>query len=209
MQLYSKKVLEHFRNPKNLGEIKNPDGVATVGNPVCGDVMKMYIKVKRKTQNSKLKTVEYIEDIKFQTLGCAAAIATSSVVTEMVKGKTLWEAKMIKEGEVIKSLGGLPKQKIHCSVLAVRALKKAIENYENKKQKNEELKRKVEKVLRRVKAGIEAHGGGVDIESVKKGVVRLKIKGACIGCPMAKMTFEEGVGKQLKKIRGVRKVEFK
>ena len=122
MQLYSKKVLEYFRNPKNLGEIKNPDGIATVGNPVCGDVMKMFIKVKGNK----------ISAIKFQTLGCAAAIATSSVVTEMVKGKTLWEAKMIKEGEVIKSLGGLPKQKIHCSVLAVRALKQAIENYENK-----------------------------------------------------------------------------
>ena len=122
MQLYSKKVLEHFRNPKNLGEIKNPDGIATVGNPVCGDVMKMFIKVKGNK----------ISAIKFQTLGCAAAIATSSVVTEMVKGKTLWEAKMIKEGEVIKSLGGLPKQKIHCSVLAVRALKQAIENYENR-----------------------------------------------------------------------------
>ena len=122
MQLYSKKVLEYFRNPKNLGEIKNPDGVATVGNPVCGDVMKMFIKVKGNK----------ISAIKFQTLGCAAAIATSSVVTEMVKGKTLWEAKMIKEGEVIKSLGGLPKQKIHCSVLAVKALKQAIENYENK-----------------------------------------------------------------------------
>jgi len=122
MQLYSKKVLEYFRNPKNLGEIKNPDGIATVGNPVCGDVMKMFIKVKGNK----------ISAIKFQTLGCAAAIATSSVVTEMVKGKTLWEAKMIKEGEVIKSLGGLPKQKIHCSVLAVRALKQAIENYENR-----------------------------------------------------------------------------
>jgi nitrogen fixation NifU-like protein len=122
MQLYSNKVLEYFRNPKNLGEIKNPDGIATVGNPVCGDVMKMFIKVKGNK----------ISAIKFQTLGCAAAIATSSVVTEMVKGKTLWEAKMIKEGEVIKSLGGLPKQKIHCSVLAVRALKQAIENYENK-----------------------------------------------------------------------------
>jgi len=122
MQLYSKKVLEYFRNPKNLGEIKNPDGVATVGNPVCGDVMKMFIKVKGNK----------ISAIKFQTLGCAAAIATSSVVTEMAKRKTLWEAKMIKEGEVIKSLGGLPKQKIHCSVLAVKALKQAIENYENK-----------------------------------------------------------------------------
>jgi nitrogen fixation NifU-like protein len=123
MQLYSKKVLEHFRNPRNLGEIKKPDGVATVGNPVCGDAMKMFIKVK----NNKISA------IKFQTLGCAAAIATSSIVTEMTKGKALEEAKKIKESEVIKVLGGLPRQKIHCSVLAVRALREAIEDYENKK----------------------------------------------------------------------------
>ncbi len=131
MQMYSKKVLQYFRNPKNMGEIKNPDGVATVGNPVCGDVMKLYIKIKLKTQNSKLKT--YINDIKFQTLGCAAAIATSSVITEIVKGKGLEEAKKLKEKEIIESLGGLPKQKIHCSVLAVKALKKAIRDYEKKR----------------------------------------------------------------------------
>jgi len=119
---YSEKVLKHFRHPKNMGEIKNPDGVATVGNPVCGDIMKLYIKVKNKK----------IKDIKFQTLGCAAAISISSVLTTMVKGKSLKQAQQIKNEQIIKSLGGLPTTKIHCSLLAVKVLKKAIKNYEKK-----------------------------------------------------------------------------
>jgi nitrogen fixation NifU-like protein len=121
--LYSKKVMGHFRNPRNMGEIKNPDGMATVGNPVCGDIMKLYIKVK----NNK------ISDIKFQTLGCGAAIASSSMLTTMVKGKALKEAEKITRKAVAKALGGLPPVKIHCSVLAADALKKAIEDYQKKK----------------------------------------------------------------------------
>lgn len=121
--LYSKKVLKHFQNPQNVGEIKNPDGVATVGNLVCGDVMRMFLKVEK----------DRIKDIKFQTLGCGAAIATSSVVTQMAKGKTLKETAKISQQTVIKALGGLPKAKIHCSILAVDALKKAIANYQQKK----------------------------------------------------------------------------
>lgn len=131
MQLYSKKVFQHFRNPQNMGKIKNPDGVATVGNPVCGDIMKMYLKV------GKSKKEEYIKEIKFQTLGCAAAIATSSIITQMVKGKSLAEAMRINNQKVIQELGGLPKAKIHCSVLAAEALKKAIKNYQKKKKVNE------------------------------------------------------------------------
>lgn len=122
-QLYSKKVIEHFRNPRNMGEMKNPDGVATVGNPICGDVMRLFIKVGKKDGK------EYIEDIKFQTLGCAAAIATSSMITTMIKGEPLSEAEKITRKTVADALGGLPPQKIHCSVLAADALKKAIENY--------------------------------------------------------------------------------
>lgn len=123
--IYTKKVFQHFRNPKNLGEIKNPDGKARVGNPACGDIMYLFLKIGKK--NSR----EYIKDIKFQTLGCAAAIATSSILTEMVKGKTLQEAEKVKGKDVVKALGGLPSFKLHCSLLIVKALKKAIENYKS------------------------------------------------------------------------------
>jgi len=126
--MYSKKVLQHFKNPKNMGKIKNPDGVATVGNPRCGDIMKMYIKIGFNHHPSSISH-KYIKDIKFQTLGCAAAIATSSIVTELVKGRSLDEALKVDNKKVIKALGGLPKAKIHCSLLAVKAIKKAIENY--------------------------------------------------------------------------------
>jgi len=127
--LYSKKVLDHIRHPRNMGEIKNPDGAATVGNRVCGDVMRLYIKVGKK--NGK----EYIKEAKFQTLGCGAAIATSSIITTMVKGKPLEEAEKISEKAIAEALGGLPPVKFHCSVLAAEALKKAIENYRKKKVK--------------------------------------------------------------------------
>ena len=110
-----------------MGKIKNPDGVATLGNPICGDVMRLFIKVGKKDGE------EHIKDIKFQTLGCAAAIASSSMLTLMVKGKSLKEAEKISRKTIVEVLGGLPPQKIHCSVLAVDALKKAIENYRKKK----------------------------------------------------------------------------
>jgi len=126
---YSKKVLDHIRHPRNMGEIKNPDGAATVGNRVCGDIMRLYIKVGKK--NGK----EYIKEARFQTLGCGAAIATSSIITTMVKGKPLEEAEKISEKAIAEALGGLPPVKFHCSVLAAEALKKAIENYRKKKVK--------------------------------------------------------------------------
>lgn len=126
-QLYSKKVMQHFKNPKNMGEIKDADGVATVGNPQCGDIMKLYIKVASK------KGQEYIQDVKFQTLGCGAAIATSSMITTMAKGKPLTEVDKLTKDALIEALGGLPAVKIHCSVLADEALKKAVENYLQKK----------------------------------------------------------------------------
>lgn len=125
--LYSPLVLKHFTHPKNVGIIKKPDGVATVGNPVCGDIMKFYIKVgKRK------KGEEYLKEVKFQTLGCGAAIATSSIMTTLVKGKPLKEAEKISKNAIVKALGGLPLAKIHCSVLADECLKKAIKNYRSK-----------------------------------------------------------------------------
>lgn len=125
---YTEKVLEYFRNPKNMGRIENPDGIGKVGNPVCGDVMWIYIKVGKNEKGQ-----EIIEDIKFETFGCAAAIATSSVVTELAKGKTLEEAEKITNKEVVEFLGGLPPIKKHCSLLAEEGLKKAIEDYRRKK----------------------------------------------------------------------------
>ncbi|MEI6509538.1 MAG: Fe-S cluster assembly scaffold protein NifU [bacterium] len=119
---YSAKVMEHFLQPHNMGDLVNADGIGEVGNPVCGDVMKLMIKV----EDGK------ISDVKFQTFGCGAAIATSSMVTELVKGKTLDEAERISNQAVIKALGGLPPAKIHCSVLAEEALRAAIADYRSK-----------------------------------------------------------------------------
>jgi len=119
---YNERVKDHFMNPRNVGEIEEPDGEATIGNPTCGDVLKIMIEVKNKI----------ITDIKFKTYGCAAAIATSSALTEMIKGKNIEEAKKIENKDVLKALGGLPNIKVHCSNLAADALHRAIENYENK-----------------------------------------------------------------------------
>ncbi|MCX6765877.1 MAG: Fe-S cluster assembly scaffold protein NifU [Candidatus Moranbacteria bacterium] len=127
---YSKKVLEHFMQPHNLGKIENPDGVGTVGNPVCGDIMRIYIKVAKNKKGE-----EIIKDIKFETLGCGAAIATSSMVTDLAKGKKLNEAMRITRGDVAENLEGLPPIKMHCSNLAAEALHKAIEEYQKKSKK--------------------------------------------------------------------------
>lgn len=121
---YTKEVLKHLRFPKNMGEIKKPSGEAVVGNPVCGDIMKFYIKV-----GYNAKGQEILTDVKFQTLGCGAAIATSSILTVLVKGKTIVEALKVDKNAIIKALGGLPSSKIHCSILADEALKKAVDNY--------------------------------------------------------------------------------
>lgn len=122
MAFYSEKVMDHFSNPRNVGEIKDASGVGEVGNPVCGDMMKFYIKVK----DNK------IEDVKFKTFGCGAAIAVSSMVSEMAIGKTIEEALSITNAAVAKELGGLPPNKMHCSNLGADALHKAIEDYKNK-----------------------------------------------------------------------------
>lgn len=127
MQQYSDKVLDYFCKPRNLGEIPEADGEGTVGNPRCGDIMKIYLKVGKDE-----KGTEIIEDVKFQTLGCGAAIATSSMATEMAKGKTVDEAYKITNQQVADELGGLPKMKMHCSNLAADAIRKAIENYRGK-----------------------------------------------------------------------------
>ena len=120
--MYSKKVIQHFQKPKNMGKMKNPDAVAEIGNPTCGDSMRLYIKVKHNR----------IKDISFETMGCVAAISTSSMVTEMAKGKTLAQAMKITYNDVADELGKLPPIKIHCADLAVQALQKAIKNYKEK-----------------------------------------------------------------------------
>ena len=126
---YSKKVMSAFIHPKNVGEIKDADGIGKVGNPVCGDIMYVYIKVSKNKKGQ-----EIIKDIKFKTMGCAAAIATSSMVTEIAKGKTLKQAMKITREDVAKDLGGLPPIKMHCSNLAADALHAAIKNYQKKRQ---------------------------------------------------------------------------
>ena len=120
--MYSEKVMEHFSNPRNVGEISDADGVGEVGNATCGDIMRIYIKVKD----------DRIDDVRFKTFGCGAAIATSSMATEMVKGRTLEEAMGLTNREVAEALGGLPPVKMHCSNLAADALHKAIEDYRSK-----------------------------------------------------------------------------
>jgi len=119
MPIYSEKVMDHFTNPRNVGEISNPDGVGEEGNPVCGDMMTFYIKVKGNR----------LDDVKFKTFGCGAAIAVSSMVSEMAKGKTIDEARKITPELVAKELEGLPKNKFHCSNLGAQALNKAIDDY--------------------------------------------------------------------------------
>jgi len=128
--MYSEKVMEHFRNPRNMGEIPDADGVGTVGNPVCGDMMTIYIKVKDNR----------ITDIKFKTFGCGAAIATSSMITELAKGKTLEEAMKITRADVADALDGLPPIKMHCSNLAADALHAAIKDYYNRRGIKKEVK---------------------------------------------------------------------
>jgi nitrogen fixation protein NifU and related proteins len=124
MPIYTEKVMDHFANPRNVGEIADADGVGNEGNPVCGDMMTFYIKVKD----------DRLDDVKFKTFGCGAAIAVSSMVSEMAKGKTLEEAKKITREQVAEELGGLPPNKMHCSNLGAEALQKAIADYESKNQ---------------------------------------------------------------------------
>ena len=122
MMKYSDKVMEHFENPRNVGVIENPSGVGRVGNPQCGDVMEMQIKIEN----------GIVKDVKFKTFGCCAAIATSSILTEMIKGKSIEEALKIKEKNIAEELGGLPTVKMHCSNLASEAFRKAVENWRKK-----------------------------------------------------------------------------
>ena len=148
--MYSDKVLEHFREPRNVGELENPDAVGDVGNPKCGDMMRITMKINDET--------ERIEDIRFQTFGCGAAIAVSSMLTELVKGKTLTEALEVNNQTVVDELGGLPPVKMHCSVLGEQGIAEALKDYYSKhpeKQMPPELQEKLAKLDK-----IDPHGEG-------------------------------------------------
>ena len=128
MALYSEKVMDHFRNPRNVGVIEDANGIGEVGNAKCGDIMKMYLKIEN----------DIVEDVKFETFGCGSAIASSSMATEMIKGKPLSEAMQLTNKAVAEALDGLPDYKMHCSVLAEEAIKKALDDYYSKKKGKEE-----------------------------------------------------------------------
>lgn len=147
---YSKKVLEIFKNPKNIGEIEHPDGVGKVGNSMCGDLMWMYLRIAKNTKGQ-----EYIKDVKVKTFGCLGAISSSSILTEMVKGKTIDDALKVTKDQVVKELGGLPPVKIHCSLLSTDAIKEAIYDY---------YKRKGRKVPRDLQASHERN------EKIREGI---------------------------------------
>jgi len=127
--MYTETVLDHFHNPRNMGELEGADAVSQIGNPVCGDIIKFYLKVGHRVGESGDQE-EYIEDIKFQTMGCAAAISVSSLMTELVKGKPLEEAAAVDFNTIVEKLGGLPPVKLHCAQLAEECLKNAIKSYQ-------------------------------------------------------------------------------
>ncbi|MHB8903954.1 MAG: iron-sulfur cluster assembly scaffold protein [Patescibacteria group bacterium] len=153
---YTKKTIDNFLKPKNVGSLKNPDGYAQIGNMVCGDQLDFFLKVEK----------GIIKDVKFLSFGCASNIATASILTEKVKGMKISEAKKYKWDKIVNDLGGLPRQKIHCSVMAVQGLQKAINDYEDR-QKNETTKKSVKKVVKKVikKSPIKA---GAKKKAVKK-----------------------------------------
>jgi NifU-like protein involved in Fe-S cluster formation len=172
---YNQKVLEHFRNPRNVGNIENPDGKSTEGSPACGDMVSVYIKVDKDTKK--------IRDIKFESYGCASNIATGSIITELAKGKTLEEAKNISWKEASDALGGLPKIKTHCSVLAVDGLRAAIANYEEKHGLvKEKIPTTKEIVLKRLKhvmnplAGLDlVRTNLIDSVKVENGIIEVTV----------------------------------
>lgn len=172
---YNQIVLDHFRNPRNVGNMENPDGKATEGSPACGDMVSVYIKVDPETK--------IISDIKFESYGCASNIATASIITEMAKGKTLEEAKSITWKEASEALGGLPAIKAHCSVLAVEGLRSAIQNYEEKHglvagkevTTEEVVRRKLRRVMNPMKGLDMVATNLVKGVEIKDGVIRIVV----------------------------------
>jgi nitrogen fixation protein NifU and related proteins len=173
---YSEKVMEHFRNPRNVGKIEKPDGKAVEGSPACGDMVAVYIDVDEDTK--------IIKDIKFESYGCASNIATGSIITELAKGKTLDEAKKITWKQASEALGGLPKLKVHCSVLAVQGLRAAIQNYEEKHGLIEKQDPTTEKIVQKRLRHVMNPLSGLDVVKtnligdirVKDGTVTIEVK---------------------------------
>lgn len=203
---YSEKVLEHFKDPQNVGELENPDGKAVEGSPACGDMVSVQINLD--------KNKKYIKDIKFKSYGCASNIATGSIITELAKGKTLEEAKKISWKEASDALGGLPPIKAHCSVLAVDGLRAAIENYEEKSgikkdQKPTDIK-KIKKKLKRVMnpiAGIDiVKSDLVDNVELDNGTVRIDVDLA--HDHQFANNIEEEVREKLEPLHDIEKVEI-
>lgn len=202
---YSEKVLEYFRHPKNVGEMENPDAVATEGSPACGDMVKLYLKVNPETR--------IIEDIKFKSYGCASNIATGSIITELAKGKSIEEAKKLSWRTAADNLGGLPPVKVHCAVLAVDALKTAIENYEHKHGLIKEKKPTDEKVIKdRLKHVINPLTGLNVLQrdfvkhfQIEEGVVRVYIN-ICSNHEFAG-AVQEHIKERLQPLWDVKKVE--
>ncbi|MDP1538990.1 MAG: iron-sulfur cluster assembly scaffold protein [bacterium] len=159
--LYSKEIMEHFKNPKNVGRIKNPSGLGRAGNKICGDIMYLYLKIKRNR-----KGVEIISDIKYETYGCVVAIANTSLLSTMIKGKTLEEAAKVTKEDLIKKFKQVPLIKIHCSLLAVDALSEAIYDYflKNKREISEELQKKHERIEKEKKEIGRRHAELVKLE---------------------------------------------
>ncbi len=156
---YSEKVIEYFMNPKNVGEIEDPDAVATEGSPACGDMVRIYLKVNPKTQ--------VIEDIKFKSYGCASNIATASIITELAMGKTIEYVKNLTWKDADKALGGLPPVKVHCAVLAVDALKTAVENYEHMNGLIKEKKPTTREIVKKRLTHVIDPTKGIDVISSK------------------------------------------
>jgi nitrogen fixation protein NifU and related proteins len=203
---YSELVLEHFRHPRNVGKIENPDGKATVGSPACGDMVSVYIKVDPDTKN--------IADVKFESYGCASNIATGSIITELAKGKTVEEAKKINWKQASEALGGLPKIKVHCSVLAVEGLRSAIENYEERQGLIKEKKPTTVEVVRQRLRKVMNPLTGLDVVrtnlvsdiEVTDGTVRVNVD-LPVGHQFA-ATIKEEIAEKIETLWDVKKVEI-
>jgi len=201
---YTKKVIEHFQKPHNQGALKNADAVGQVGNPSCGDVMKIYLKI-----GKNKKREENIKNIKFETLGCAAAIAVSSALTDRAKGMTLARALTIEKDDIVKDLGGLPPAKIHCSMLGVEALHQAIEKYQKNNKAGKLIKimtkknaiDKIKNVLEKIRPSLQMDGGDVQFVDfdAKSGVLKVELMGHCAHCPMSTITLKQGIEAEIKR----------
>jgi nitrogen fixation NifU-like protein len=201
--MYTEKVLEHFKNPRNQGVLDDPSSVGQEGNPNCGDIMKMYIKVGQRQQNGQQE--EYLEDIRFETLGCAAAIAVSSALTELAKDKSLVAVMELTRQDVIDELGGLPAPKIHCSMLGVDALHTAVNNYKQKQQTasgvggDTELEIKIKEAIELVRPSLQADGGDLQFVDFNQetGCLRVRFSGMCVGCPMSTLTLNQVIATEV------------